>query len=413
MRRRFDTMNSLSVPLGAALALLVTLVASAQAPPKSELIRDIAIGNGALVVKADGSVLFWGPDADGQAARPPSPRRAITSPVVIDLPQKARHVALGEVSSYALLEDGTVVAWGLNNDGQLGNGVFGGTGESGSSPKASTAPVRVTGLSDIIQVEAGWRHAVALRRDGTVWAWGRRDDGAVGDGAPKGLRAVMAVAPVRVPGLEGITQIAVARSHGLALSKDGHVMAWGSNSDGELGNGTRDTAWTPTPVTGLDHVVSIAAGTGGGKGLSGAVREDGTVWLWGTNTSAQMGNGAGPLSPDDPGGRNPLPAPVKGVAAVRALCIGDGHVAVLLRDGTLSLWGHDGWGQIGVGTSGFYHERPTKVAALSQVAAIYLGGPHSFAVRSDGSLWIWGSNFINGQGLLGKSLHVPTRLDLP
>lgn len=74
--------------------------------------------------------------------------------------------------------------------------------------------------------------------------------------------------------------------------------------------------------------------------------------------------------------------------------------------------GHDGWGQIGVGTSGFYHEKPVKVTGISNVSAVYLGGTHSFAVRADGTLWIWGHNFIDGQGLLGKFLHVPTRLDL-
>jgi alpha-tubulin suppressor-like RCC1 family protein len=92
--------------------------------------------------------------------------------------------------------------------------------------------------------------------------------------------------------------------------------------------------------------------------------------------------------------------------------LGAGHVAALLTDGTLLLWGHDGFGQIGVGTSGAYHERPTKVTALTKVAAVYLGGAHSLAVGADGALWIWGFGYA-GQGLLGRNLNVPTRLDLP
>lgn len=206
-----------------------------------------------------------------------------------------------------------------------------------------------------------------------------------------GLRPVRLIGPVQVPGLEGITEIAVARSHNLALKRDGRVMSWGSNSDGELGSGTRDTGWTPAEVTGLDRVVTIAAGTGGGKGISGAIRDVGTVWVWGTNTSAQLGNGAGPMSPDDPGARNLLPVPVKGVAGAKHLSIGNGHVAALIGDGTVRLWGHDGWGQIGVGTS---------------------VGTHSFAVRTDGTLWVWGKQFIDGPSLLGKNLHVPTLFDL-
>ena len=68
-------------------------------------------------------------------------------------------------------------------------------------------------------------------------------------------------------------------------------------------------------------------------------------------------------------------------------------------------------GEIGVGTSGFYHESPMKVTAIANVAAVYLGGAHSFAVRADGTFWIWGFGYL-GLGILGKNLHVPTRLDL-
>jgi len=405
----------------AALLTSVALLSSsshhlaAQTATSAGLIRHVAAQHFVLVVKADGSVVGWGREESGMGARPRSPKGIIAAPVVIDLPGKALQVAVGELAAYALLEDGTVVAWGDNADGQLGNGPRGANGELGRYPKPSSTPVRVTGLVDIIQIDAGARHALALRKDGTVWAWGTREEGALGDDSkPTGrvLRTVSALAPVEVPGLEGITQIAAGRTHNLALRCDGRVMSWGTNRDGELGIGTRVTGWRPAEVTGLDRVVAIDAGSGAAHGVSGAIRDDGTVWLWGSNASAMFGNGEGPLSPDDPGGRNLLPVPVKGVTGAKSLSIGEGHVAVLLGDGTLRLWGHDGWGQIGVGTNGAYHERPTKVTAIANVAAVYLGGTHSFAVRSDGSFWIWGSGYL-GQGILGKNLFVPTRLDLP
>jgi alpha-tubulin suppressor-like RCC1 family protein len=288
----------------------------------------------------------------------------------------------------------------------------------GTYPKPSITPVLVTGLTGVIQIAAGMKHAVALRKDGTVWAWGTRSNGEIGDGEPKG-RPRTAIGPTRVPGLEGITQIAADGSHTLALRSDGRVMAWGLNRSGELGTGTRDTAWTPAEVKGLDRVVAIAAGTGGGgAGSSGAVRDDGSVWMWGTGTSAMTGNDPG-LSPDDEGGRLLVPAPRKGVTGARRLSIGGGHVAALLSDGTVRLWGFDGYGQTGVGTSGTSSEttgayKVTPVTPkIANVVAVYLGGYHSIAVRVDGTLWIWGMGFtVNGPGLLGRNLRVPTVLDL-
>ena len=393
--------------LVAAVALLSSGRLGAQTPPAAGLIRDVAGSQLVLVARADGSVVGWGHDPDGPGSR--------VAPVVIDLPGKALRVAVGDSSAYALLEDGTVVAWGANDEGQLGNGARGANGVMGISPKPSVTPVRVTDLTDIVEIEAGSKHVVALRKDGTVWAWGRRDDGALGggDARPAGsLRVVSALVPVAVPGLEGITQIAAGRTHSLALRRDGHVMSWGANSAGELGVGTRVTGWTPAEVIGLDRVVEIAAGYES-SGISGAVRDDGTVWMWGSNGTAAMGNGQKPGAPDEPGASNPLPIQVKGIVGAKHLSIGSGHVAALLGDGSLRMWGKNCCGEIGIGTSGPYEPRPVKVPGIGNVAAVYLGNMRSYMVRADGTLWISGSSHYPARGILAKNLHVPTRLDLP
>ena len=100
------------------------------------------------------------------------------------------------------------------------------------------------------------------------------------------------------------------------------------------------------------------------------------------------------------------------------LSIGTGHVAVLLADGRLRVWGFDGYGRTGVGTSGTsdatgaYNTTPVT-PKIANVGAIYLGGYRSIAVRTDGTLWIWGmGSTVNGPGLLGRNLKVPTLLDL-
>lgn len=105
---------------------------------------------------------------------------------------------------------------------------------------------------------------------------------------------------------------------------------------------------------------------------------------------------------------------LKSLTNVKALSLGYGHAAALLRDGSLWMWGFNGYGQIGVASpDSSYHRKPVKVTGILNVAAIHVGSMRSFAVRTDGSPWIWGFESIRGQGILGKNLRVPTLLELP
>ena len=118
------------MPLALAIALLSTPIVASRAMAQVPQIRDVASGSGfTLVVKADGTVVGWGRNTDGQAAQPAMPNGSVNTPTVIDLPGKVLQVAMGELTQYALLEDGTVVAWGQNDEGQLGNGPMGANGE--------------------------------------------------------------------------------------------------------------------------------------------------------------------------------------------------------------------------------------------------------------------------------------------
>ena len=398
-------------PFGLAFVMLgvlgTPLTVATQTTPPAAPIRDVAGNQFALVVRGDGSLVVWGRALDGAPAVP--------TPVA--LPGPAQRVAAGEHSAYVLLEDGTVVAWGANDEGQLGNGASGSNKPLGVYPKASSTPVKVTDLAGITAIAAGLKHAIALRKDGTVWAWGARENGAIGDGdarPPGSLRVLSATAPVAVRGLTDITQIAAGPQYNLALTRDGRVMGWGSNDAGELGLGTRDTGWTPAEVPGLANIVAIAAGSGvGSHGVSAAVRQDGTLWVWGSGGSAMMGNGVRIPSPDDPGGRNLSPLQVKGLTTVKDVSVGAGHIAALLADGSLRAWGMNGYGEVGRGAPSAYEVVPVKVAVLTNVTAVRLGGFSSYAIRSDGSLWIWGFALGSGPGLVSRNLRTPTRLDLP
>jgi alpha-tubulin suppressor-like RCC1 family protein len=388
-----------------ALCAPVALPAQSAAPAAS--IRDIDGNTFVLVARGDGSVVAWGR----------APGGALEAPTPIALPGPAERVAVSQSSAYVLLENGSVVAWGENDEGQLGNGASGSNKPLGMYPKASLTPVKVTDLAGIIAIAAGLKHAIALRKDGTVWAWGNREDGAIGDGDGKpggSLRVLSATAPVAVRGLTAITQIAAGPNYNLALTRDGKVMSWGGNGAGELGVGTRATGWTPAEVTGLVDIVAIAAGGGlGAYGVSAAVRKDGTFWVWGSGSSAQMGNGVLTPSPDDPGGRNLLPMQVKGIAGAKDAAVGAGHIAALMNDGSVRAWGMNGYGELGLGKTSAYEPVPVRVPGLTNVATLRLGGYNSYAIRSDGTLWVCGFALGSGRGILSRHLAVPTRLDLP
>jgi alpha-tubulin suppressor-like RCC1 family protein len=386
---------------------LARQTAPAQPAAPAAAIRDLDANLFVLVARGDGSVVAWGR----------APGGALGVPTPVTLPGPALRVAVGESSAYALLEDGTVVAWGENDEGQLGNGPSGSNKPLGTYPKPSIMPVKVTDLSRIVAIAAGYKHAIALRTDGTVWAWGARENGAIGDGDGKpagSLRVLSATAPVAVRGLTGITQIAAGPHYNLALTREGKVMAWGSNGAGELGVGTRETGWMPAEVTGLANIVAIAAGSGQGTyGVSAAVRQDGTLWVWGSGSSAMMGNGVSNPSPDDPGGRNLVPLQVKGIAGAKDASVGAGHIAALLNDGSVRAWGMNGYGELGLGATSSYEVVPKRVPGITNVTSLRLGGYNSYAIRSDGSLWIWGFGLSSGRGILSRHLSTPTRLDLP
>jgi hypothetical protein len=145
-------------------------------------------------------------------------------------------VSAGGSHSIALKNDGTVWVWGKNDQGQLGNGT------TNDHPLA----IQVDGLYNIIAVAAGRSHSVALSNDGTVWAWGRNSDGMLGDGT----RTRMATTPVQVHNINDAIAISAGSFHTVALKNDGTVWAWGHNIGGELGDGTYHDMWIPTQVIG-------------------------------------------------------------------------------------------------------------------------------------------------------------------
>ena len=278
-------------------------------------------------------------------------------------------IAAGGYHSLAVKSDGTVWAWGYNGEGQLGDG----------TTTSRSAPVLVSGITGVIGIAGGDAHTLALKSDGTVWGWGYNGDGELGDGT-----GTSSSLPVQVSGLTGIVAIAAGQYHSLALKGDGTVWAWGWNYYGQLGDGTTTGASAPVAVSGLTGVTAMAAG--GYHSL--ALKSDGTAWAWGANWSGQLGDGT---TTDEPA---PVQAVLSGVVVIGA---GYEHSLAVTGDGTVWAWGGNWGGQLGDGTR---TERltPVPLGGPAGVTRITGGQDWSLALSADGTVWAWGHNFYGQLG---------------
>ncbi len=303
---------------------------------------------------------------------------------------EADAVAAGETFSLALLEDGTVLGWGSNYRGQLGDG---------STTQQST-PVPVSGLSEVVAIAAAQDHSLALLEDGTVMAWGANNAGQLGDGTTADSDT-----PVSVSGLSEVVAVAAGPAHSLALLEDGTVAAWGSNAAGQLGIGTNTgpenckgefdpevaCSRTPVAISGINEAISVAAGGGqGAEGRSFAVLEDGTVLGWGENYGGMLGIGSssGPETCHHNSWELPcskVPAAVPGLTEVESVVAGWGHNLALLESGKVMGWGFNQFGQLGDGTTEDT-ESPVAVDGLNSASVIAAGSHASYASASASSL---------------------------
>ncbi|MHC4093970.1 MAG: RCC1 domain-containing protein, partial [Planctomycetota bacterium] len=242
----------------------------------------ITAGDGhSMALLVDGSVGAWGNNNGGRLGDGTTTDSNVPVPVA-GLPGPVAAVAAGGAYSLALLADGSVWAWGSNLYGQLGNGTI------TQSATAHPIPAPVIALpGPVTAITAGASQALALLDDGSVWAWGRNDRGQLGNGT---MSESPIPIPAPVTGLPGpVTAIAGRSWHSLALLADGSVWAWGNNNSGELGDpGTTSHSPIPVPVAGLPGPVAAVAG---GSGHSLAILTDGSAWAWGLNNRGQLGIG--------------------------------------------------------------------------------------------------------------------------
>lgn len=271
---------------------------------------------------ATGAARCWAYNWHGQVGDGTDTDRDLPTPVV-GLGSGVQSIATGMIHSCALAGGG-VKCWGANGFGQVGDG----------TDTQRLAPVQVSGLASGVQaIATGGEHTCALTNGGGVKCWGANDYGQLGNNSTSGQYA-----PVDVSGLaSGVVAISAGRFHTCAVTSGGAAKCWGANENGELGDGTNTERHVPVNVSGLaSGVASIAAGYGHTCARTGG----GGVKCWGSNSWGQLGNGSGSDSL--------VPVDVSGLTSgALSIGVGSDQSCAVVSAGRVLCWGSNQYGQLG------------------------------------------------------------------
>lgn len=324
-----------------------------------------------VAVRPDGLVWAWGANGSGEVGIGSTASPQLLPRIVAGLTGATR-VAGSASSSLAVRTDGTVTGWGLNgSSAKLGDG---------TTATTRLLPVATLGLTDVVALSATSDHSLALRSDGSVWAWGNNSTGEIGDGT-----TTQHLTPVAVSGLTSITAVAAGRDFSLAVKQDGTLWAWGRNNSNQLGDGTTTSSSVPQQVPGVSGATAVAAGALHGL----ALLADGTVLGWGRNVEGQVGDGTTT--------QRPTPVLVAGLIGIVAIAAGTDFSLALDANGVVWSWGSNLHGELADGST-TNRASPAAIGGLQSIVSITAGGGHVFAVQSDGTVWGWGWNHVGQVG---------------
>ena len=291
-------------------------------------------------------------------------------------------ICVGGSYTGLLDKSGALWMWGGNSGGELGNGTL-------------RNPDTFVKVMDSVATDSGGSyHVAAIKTDGSLWTWGINDNGQLGNGGGSNTTTVMGhpsqTVPVKV--MDSVTAVSCGGDCTAAIKTDGSLWMWGSNEYGQLGNDggnavhKYDGPYQTVPVKVLDNAAAVSCG----GDCTAAIKTDGTLWMWGRNDYGQLGNGT----------ETDSSTPVKVLDNVAAVSCGSSTNAAIKTDGSLWMWGSNSCGQLGLGYTDRWAGQPVPVKVLDNVAAVSCGNATTAAIKTDGSLWMWGDNTY---GELGNS----------
>lgn len=291
-------------------------------------------------------------------------------------PNTYKSIAAGYSHSLAIKSDGTLWTWGGNEFGQLGDG----------SKEDKDKPTQIGLETKWSKVYAGSQFSLALKSDGTLWSWGDNKYGSLGNGSTENQDQ-----PAQVTTDTNWADIATSGATVLALKNDRTLWAWGYNEYGALGDGTNEHGNTPIQIGKDKDWVRISSAI-----ASFAIKSNGTLWGWGKNSDSQLGDGTqdNKNTPIQIGKDKDWAEVAAGASAGFAI----------KKDGTLWAWGRSDAGLLGneIERPVSYKKNPVKIGKVNTWSKVWTDGMHTFATRTDKTLWAWGaqmfSNLSAGDG---------------
>jgi len=348
-------------------------------------------------IRSDGTLWSTGPNAYGSVGDGSTVARTSFVPVKATLPPLPwKQVSTGTDHSLAIAADNTLWAWGGGGQGQIGDGLS----------VTQTSPVKVGTYTDWKLVRAGHLSSYALRADGSLYAWGMNSSGQLGRG-----NTYLTGAPFRIGAASDYFKDVMPASggtHTLGIKSNGTLWAWGTGTDGQVGDATGSNRTAPVSINTSTTWTSLAAG----GAVSGAVKGSGPtaqLYLWGSGWGGAMGDGTFTT--------RYAPAPSGPSSDWVKLSIGSGNngatVYGLKADGTLWSWGNGYYGQLGSPTAYRWSSSiPARVGTRTDWADVSLGREAAAARTTDGQIWAWGRNDGRlGMGTSAGPICWPTKSD--
>ena len=366
------------------------------APPSTVIRSDIAAGVGhTCLLKSDGTIWCWGSNLHGQLGNGVTGWGAYsTSPIEVAGITDAVAIDAGWEHSCAVHAAGGISCWGDDSRGELGDG---------EKVEYMTTPVRVSGITDALDVATGHWHTCALHTTGEVSCWGSNHDGQLGNGQMGSHQSNSAV-PVSVEGITDATAIDAGGEHSCAVHISGEVSCWGDNWKGEIGNGRRGANLdSPIPVTALGFIDAVAVSTG--TSHTCALHATGKVSCWGDNEFGQIGNAQSIRTSLEP--VVVVPTEVMGINDATAVSVGETFTCASRESGEISCWGNNSFGQLGSFEDGQLSSVPVSVLAIDDATLMDAGSHHACAIRRSGEAFCWGDNLFGQLGNGREEVYTP------